>query len=210
MESLLRKVLWYLGIPVRSRSVERFQTAYLGDKAVAEELPIHVHYDQRAPWIAGIVLFLIGLGAFLSPIWWPQAAGDAGPAHVFGSIGMLIGLIIAAYRQPKLCEISQGGIRTPGGFWGRLRFVPWEELVRFEIIHDDDQGMSDYFVLWDRQGRLRVDARSWIKHVRPSDRARILHALRVRFPEKAQADSHEEPLLVGPASSSLWDRELDD
>ncbi len=193
---LVRKVLSYLGLPVRSRSVEQFQAAHRDEKEGTVDLPIQIRYNQWATRIAAGVICLLGLGMTLSPVW------------ILGLIIIIIGLITARYQQPKICEITDKGIRAPGS-WGWSTFVPWEELVRYEIIHDDGNAWGDYFVLWDRAGRCRFDASSWIPAVSRADRARIFRALRSRFPGKAKADRNTEPALLQAASSAVWDRELD-
>ena len=206
---LIRLVLSFLGISVRSRSVERFESARRGDKTVAEDIPIQIRCDRRVTLIGGIVLFLAGLGIASIPLVISLTAWRTTAVLLVGEVIMMMGLLVTAYRRAKLCEISTEGISTPGGLWGTLRFVSWRELVRFELIHDDDWGACDYFVLWDREGRPRIDARSWIENARPSDRARIFRALRSRFPGEGKAVRSAGPALVASASSALWDRELD-
>jgi hypothetical protein len=91
--------------------------------------------------------------------------------------------------------------------------VPWAELARYEIVRDEAAAFSDYFLLWDRAGRCRVDARPWMGDVSAADRARIFRVLRYRFPGKGELEG-ETPApagraSAGAASSSVWDRELD-
>ncbi len=196
-EFLLLKALSHAGIPVRSRMVERFQTDHRDEKELAADLPILVRYNQLAIWVAAGIIILLGLGLCSSTLWIP------------GLILIGIGLITSLSKQPKICEINDKGIRSRAGFWNRFKLVPWVELARCEIVHDDENAWVDYFLLWDRFGRCRLDARSWIVDVSPADRARIFRALRFRFPGKAKGDSPAEPALVGAASSTVWDRELD-
>ncbi len=122
---------------------------------------------------------------------------------------MMMGLGVAAWRRANLCEINDKGIRAPSGTWRLSKLVSWQELVRLEIIHNEEFGICDYFVLYDRAGRRRIDARSWMGEVRSADRTRIFRALRARFPGKAKTDSSTEPALVSSGSAAVWDRELD-
>ena len=121
---------------------------------------------------------------------------------------MLVGLIMTRCEPTPICEITEEGILAPAGFWGRLRLMPWKELTRCEMIHDDENA-HDHFVLWDREGRCRLKASSWFGSVSSADRTRILRVLRSRFPEKAKGDGNAEPALLQAASSAVWDRELD-
>jgi hypothetical protein len=207
---LVRVSLWSLGIPVRRQSVERFQAAHREDEDAAVDLPIQIRHSQRLIWVTSALVFLIGFVVFQMPFCFPQAVQDTAPSVIFGTVFMMIGLMLTRWKPAAICEITEKGIRAPAGFWDRLRFVPWEELVRCEIIHDDVYGNCDHFQLWDRAGRCRIDASSWIGKASGVDRARILRALRLRFPAKAKAESHAEPpALLPSASSALWDRQLD-
>ena len=134
---------------------------------------------------------------------------------MLGSLGMgfvlMGGAFLARRCKPQLlCEISEKGIRAPDGFFGRQTLVPWGELARCEIIHDDEKAWYDHFVLWDRAGRRRFrSCKTWLGRLRRSDRARIIRALRSRFPEKEKPVPDLEPELAHQASSAVWDRELD-
>jgi hypothetical protein len=191
---LIRKLLSYLRIAVRSRSVEQFEAARRDEKAITIDLPIQVRYNQLASQVAGGVIGLVGLATLLSSF------------VTTGLIIIMFGLLMAQYKQPKICELSDKGIRGPGS---QGRFIPWVVLVRCEIIHDDERVWGDYFVLWDRAGRCRFNARSWITDVSFEDRDRIFRALRARFPGKAKVDRNAEPALLQAASSVVWDRDLD-
>ncbi len=193
---LIRMVLSYLGIPVRRRSVEQFQAAYRDEKESVADLPFQIRYNQSATRIATGIICLLGLGIILIGF------------SIFGLVIFVIGLITARYQQPKICEITDRGIRAPGS-WGCLRFVPWEELVHYEIVHDDENARGDYFVLRDREGCCRFNASSWITDVSPADRVRIFRALMLRFPGKPTVNRNAEPALLQAASSAVWDRELD-
>jgi hypothetical protein len=209
---LIRRALGYLGIPVRSRSVERFQESDRDEEEVAEDLPIHIRTIQWPIWVVSPLLILAGFVVLLIPLWIPHPVHDSATlAVIMGPALIIAGLLATRARRRTICELNDKGIRVPDGFWGRLRFTPWQELDRFEIIHDDENSLlSDDYVLWDKAGRRRFQAfiqrLLWMKR---SDRARIVRALRARFPEKGKADSPAEPVLTASALSAVWDRELD-
>jgi hypothetical protein len=205
---LVRKALSYLGIPVRRRSVEQFQSDQQDAKEVAALAPRAIHYNQTPIRIAACVIFLAGLSIFVISNWFRTSAPDVAPLLAVGLFFMGLSVMAGAYRQPKVCEISQQGIRAPNS-WGWRRFIPWHELVRCEIIHDDENARGDYFMLWDRAGRCRVNASSWIADLSRMDRDTIFGVLRSRFPGKAKVDRNAEPALLEAASSAVWDRELD-
>jgi hypothetical protein len=202
---LLPKVLPYLGIQVRRRSVERFQAAHREDQPVALDLAIRIYQGQRFIWAMSAALFVAGV-VLLMFTWFPTPGRQAPP--MFTGLGlMLIGLILTRVKPDLSCEISEKGIRAPAGIWHRQILVPWNELVSCEIVHDEGMA-SDYFQLWDRSGRRRFNSRSWC--ISSEDRARIHRALRSKFVEKDKGEGSLE--LVWSSSSSLssvWDRELD-
>jgi hypothetical protein len=219
----VRKGLSSLGIQVRSRSVERLQAAGRGrEDGVADELPIRIH---RGPGLIGLAtfVFLIGglaclvlTGCLLFTWFPPPRSGDDVLLFTLALLEagiILIGAAFLARRWCKpelLCEISEKGIRAPDGLWGRPTFVPWEELVRCEIIHDDERIWYDHFVLWDRAARRRFrSCKTWLGRLRPSDRTRILRALRSRFLQKEKPGPAQGPALAHQASSAVWDRDLD-
>ena len=201
---LVRTVLWYLGIAVRSRSIERFQADQRGGKEVAVDLPIQIRYSQTPIRIGAFIVFVV-LGIFLSS---SRFLKDDAPIAATGMFIMMVCILVSEYRQSKICEISEKGIRALG-LWGWHTFVPWDELVRCEIIHDDENAYGDYFVLWDRAGHCRFNGDLWMAQLSRADRARIFGVLRSRFPEKGKLDRHAEPALPDPVSSAVWDRELD-
>jgi hypothetical protein len=204
---LASKALQYLGIEVRSRSVQRFQPARRDAEAVAVDLPIRIAQSQWLIWGMSAGFFLGGF-IFLLPLWNRDPVHDPTAVLACGLVLMIVGLIMTRARPSMTCEITEKGILAPAGTWGGLRFVPWEELVRCEIIRDDEQ-VGDYFVLWDRKGRCPFKSKSWIGDVGAANRARIYRALMSRFPEKAKADGDIEPAILQAAASAVWDRELD-
>jgi hypothetical protein len=220
---LVRKVLSSLGIQVRSRSVERLRAAGRGRKdEAADDLPIRIY---RGPGLIGLMafVFLVGglaclvLAGCLLFTWFPP------PRHADNVLVftlalleagiILIGAAFLARRWCKpelLCEVGEKGIRAPDGFLDRQTFVPWEDLARCEIIHDDERIWYDHFELWDRAGRRRFQScKTWLGRLSPSDRDRILRALRSRFLQKEKVDPKAEPALAHRASAAVWDRELD-
>jgi hypothetical protein len=219
---LVRKALPFLGIQVRSRSVERLQAAGRDrEDEVTDDLPIRIY---RGRWLIRVVpaaLFFGGLVcltfAFCLAITWfpPPRAKDDARLLTLGSVELGIILMGGAFlaRRCKpglLCEISEKGIRAPDGFWGRQTLVPWGALARCEIIHDDERIWYDHFVLWDRAGRRRFrSCETWLGRLRPSDRTRILRALRSRFPQKDKPGQNLKPVLAHQASATVWDRDLD-
>ncbi len=220
---LVPTALWGLGIRVRSRSVERFHAPGCDDgPEAAVDLPIRIiRQGPRLIRATSIALFLGGLVCLVLALcialtWFspPRAREDPLPLTL-GSLGIGFVLMAGAFlvrrcKPESLCEISEKGIRAPDGFWGRQTLVPWGELARCEIIHDDERIWYDYFVLWDRAGRHRFkSSRNWLGLVRQSERTRILSVLRSRFPQNAKPDWDAEPVLAGVASSGVWDRELD-
>jgi hypothetical protein len=219
---LVPKVLNSLGIQVRSRSVERFHAGERDhEDLVTDDLPIRIY---RSEWpqrmMAAVLLFgglfCMGLALclMLTPFPPPDGRRDTGTAMgALMGIGFVLmgGVLLARRSKPELlCEISEKGIRAPDGFWGRLTLVPWDELTRCEIIHDDERIWYDHFVLWDRSGRRRFrSCKHWLGRMRRSERTRVLRALRSRFPRKEKPDRTAEPALAYQASSAVWDRELD-
>src|SRR5262249_7835070 len=175
-------------------------------------------------WVMRVMLVAYSLGGLLCLVlalclvftWFPPPGPrmDARETTVallgMGFLLMASAFLIGRCKLPLVCEISEKGITAPDGFWHRPTFVPWGELVRCEIIHDDDRVWHDHFVLWDRAGRRRFrSCKGWMGRLRRSDRTRILRALRSRFPQKEEPDRAPEPALVHQALSTLWDRELD-
>jgi hypothetical protein len=221
--SLIPKALSCLGIQVRSRSVERLRAAGRErEDEVTDELPIRIERGGlRLVGVVRVLLLLGGLAFLVLAVclmftWFPPPhAGTDATVPVLGLLGMSVmllgGAFLTRYSRPELlCEISEKGIRAPDGLWGRQTLVPWEELARCEIIHDDERIWYDHFVLWDWAGRRRFrSCKTWLGQVRRSDRARILRALRSRFAQKEKSDPTAEPALVHQASAAVWDRELD-
>jgi hypothetical protein len=205
---LVPKALSMLGIRVRGRFVERFRAADRDEiDGAAVELPIRIRQGPWFIWIGSAVVCLLGLD-LLRLAWFPPP-GRHHPVPTLAGLGFIIfGLLITRLQPPRICEISDEGIRAPEGFWGRQTFVLWEELTRCEIVHDDEKG-GDYFDLWDRAGRRRFKAGSWIGTVKAVDRATIYRALRLRFPQKEKTGQPPEPETAHQASSAMWDRELD-
>jgi hypothetical protein len=204
---LVRAALRYLGISVRSRSVEQFQETNRDDGEVAIELPLQIRHSRRLIWGLSASIFLVGFVLFMMPIWFPHSVRDAVPA-IAGTVLMMIGLIVTRWKPAVICEITAKGIRAPAGLWDRQTVVPWDDLVRYEIIRNDGWN-CDHFQLWDRSGRCRFNASSWIGNASCADRARIFRALRSRFPGKGKVDSKSGAALLPAASSAVWDRELD-
>jgi hypothetical protein len=219
----VRKVLSSLGIPVRSRSVERLRAAGRErEDERADELSIRI--ERGGPGLVGamrMVLLIGGLACLVLAVclvflWFPPPlVGNDATVFVFALLGMTVillgGASLAKYSKPGLlCEITEKGIRAPDGLWSRQALVPWEELARCEIIHDDESVWHDYFVLWDQAGRRHfLSSKVWLGRMRRSDRDRILRALRSRFPQEDKADPKAEPALVHQASAAVWDRDLD-
>ncbi len=197
-----------LGIQMRTRSVERLQGNDHEDGDVAFDLPIRILQGRWLILFMSVFIFFAGFVLILMPLFIPLPIRDTTPACLLGLLFLLIGFLITRCKPSKLCEIDDKGILAPAGFWSTPRFVPWQEVARCEIIHDDER-MGDYFVLWDKKGRRRFQSRTWIGRVRSSDRARIFRALRSRFPERAKFVGKPEPALVRSATTALWDRELD-
>ena len=207
---------------MRSRSVEHLQAAENDrEDGVSVELPIRIDQGRWLMRVAPAALFLGGLACLvltlcLAITWFPPPLSRVDPLPVtLGSLGMgfvlMAGAFLARRCKPELlCEISEKGIRAPDGFWGRQTLVPWGDLSRCEIIHDDEKIWHDHFVLWDRAGRRRFQKnKHWMGQLSRSERTRILRALRSRFPRKEKPDRNPEPALVERASSAVWDRELD-
>jgi hypothetical protein len=210
------KALSYLGIRIRTRSVERFQAVeHDGGSEEAVELPIRIVRGQRLIRVPSVAFYLGGL-VCLVLAWFPLLAELKDPWVMtlvmlgFAVILMGLGFLAGRAKPDLLCEVSDEGIRAPDGFWGRLTFVPWGELTRCEIIHDDERVWHDYFRLWDRTGRRRFKrSKRWVGLLRRGERERIFRVLRARFPRKAKPDQGPEPAMAGVASAAVWDRELD-
>jgi hypothetical protein len=203
---LIGLVLSFLGIEVRRRSVEQLHAVDRDAKGIFIDRPVQIRYNQRPIRIAAYFIYVFGLGIFLSSHWFLHSVPDIAPLAFVGLFFTLFGLFVGAYKQPKVCEINDQGIRAPG-FWGWFTFVPWYELVRCDVVRNDSWG--DYFLLWDRAGRCRLNASSWMANVSRADRVWILEILRSRFPDKAKADRNAEPALAQAASADVWDRQLD-
>jgi hypothetical protein len=221
--ALVPKVLPSLGIRVRSRSVEWLRAAGRErEDELTDELPIRI--ERGDPGFIVVMRMVLSIGGLaclvlavcLMFLWFPPPhVGNDATVFVFALLGMAVillgGASRAKYSQPGLlCEITEKGIRAPNGLWGRQTLVPWEDLARCEIIHDEERVWHDYFVLWDPAGRRHfLSSKVWLGRMRRSDRDRILRALRSRFPQEDKADPKAEPALVHQASSAVWDRDLD-
>ncbi len=205
-----------LGIQVRSRSVERFQAVEHIDEAEgAVKLPIRIIRGERAIRVLSAASYLAGAVCFVLAWFLPTAAWEtpwmkSGAMLGLATFLLILGFLIARGKPDVICELTEEGIRAPDGrFWVRQTFVPWGDLVRCEIIRDDET-WCDHFLLWDRNGRQRFKrSRGWMGRVRRSERTRIFRALRARFPLKAKPDKGSEPAMAGMASAAVWDRDLD-
>lgn len=220
---VLPRALSALGIQVRGRSVERLQPSRRDREGeVNTDLPIRIYRGQRLGRVMPNALFGGGLACLVLAgcivfTWFPPPPGARNDPLVFtaGLLGiafiLLAGAFLTRHCKPDLlCEISEKGIRAPDGLLGRETLVPWEELARCEIIHDDERIWHDHFLLWDRAGRRRFrSSKNWLGLVSRSDRDRILGALRSRFPRKDKGNPGAEPALVHQASAAVWDRDLD-
>jgi hypothetical protein len=213
---LARKGLVLLGIQVRSRSVERFQAVeHHGESEGAVEWPIRIIHGEGLIRVTSAAFYLGGLVCFVLA-WFPLLAELKDPwvmtLVMLGSATILMGLgfLAGRARPDSLCEFSDEGIRAPDGLWGRMTFVPWGDLARCEIIHDDETAPHDYFLLWDRSGRLRFRrSKHWAALLRRGEREKIFRVLRTRFPRKAKPDHGPEPAPAAVTASAVWDRELD-
>jgi hypothetical protein len=219
---LVPQALSSLGIRMRGRSVGRSHSAGRRlEVPMIDDLPIRIY---RGPWLMRVMAVASFLGGLVCLVlasclvftWFPPPGPkmDALVLTLFlfegGFILMGAAFLARRCKPDLLCEISEKGILAPDGFWGRRAFVPWGELSRCEIIHDDENELVDDFVLWDRAGRHRFKPfKNWWGRLRRSDRNRILRALRSRFPQKERSDRAPESALAHQASSTLWDRELD-
>jgi hypothetical protein len=214
---LARKGLAFLGIQVRSRSVERFQAVERDDEAEgAVELPIRVIRGEREIRVLSAASYLAGAVCFVLAWFLPAAAWETHWMKTVAMLGLstfllILGFLIARGKPDFICELTEEGISAPDGrFWVRQTFVPWGDLVRCEIIRDDETWWCDHFLLWDRGGRQRFKrSREWMGRVRRSERTRIFRALRARFPLKAKPDKGSKPAMAGVASTAVWDRDLD-
>lgn len=207
---LVPVALLALGIQVRGRSVERLRAVDRGKGGEASiDLPICIRYSRWLIWYLSASACFVGV-LFLAFASSPPPDRLTVPARVLGVSLLIAGLILTVVRGPTLCEINEEGIRAPEGSFRLTTFVPWKEFTDCEIIHDDRSGSCDYFVLRDRSGRRRFrESGAWMGQMRSADRARVLRALRFRFPQKAKSDRAPEPSIAGPSASGVWDRELD-
>ncbi len=207
---------------VRSRSVERLRVADCDrEGVVTQDPPIRVYRGESLRCWMPVFLYLGGLACFVLAVciglaWFspPRLQGDSLALTLFLFEGSFIlmgaAFLVGRRKRDLLCEIGEKGILAPGGVWGRRTFVPWGDLTRCEIVHEDEKVWCDHFVLWDRAGNRRFrSCERWLYWLSRSDRARILRALRSRFPRKDELDPNAEPVLAGQASSAVWDRELD-
>jgi hypothetical protein len=206
--------LRYFGTQSRNRPIERLKAMRRDDEdQTAITLPVRlpIHIPRRQPTR---VLFLAvpSIGAVLSLLYicFPPPGTDT-IGGFFWLFSMVFAIIVAVKCEPAtICDITLNGITAPAGLLSRKRFVPWEELASCEIIHADENRVNDYFVLWDRQGRCRLNARSWLSTVPSADRATIYQALRSQFPGKIKGDSTRSQAIAQRYSSSqLWDEQLD-
>jgi hypothetical protein len=143
-------------------------------------------------------------------ICFPPPDADRAPAYL-GLFIMVAAVILALKCEPvTVCDIAVNGISAPAGLLSRKTFVPWEEVASCEIIHADENRVNDYFVLWDRQRRCRLNASSWLSTVTPAERASIYQALRSQFPGKIKGDTTRSQAIARRYSSSqLWDEQID-
>lgn len=206
---LVPRALGALGIRVRTWTAERFRAADRDELIDAPvELPIRIRQGQWIIRIGAALAFLLGSSLFLYGSCLPEDR-LTWPARLWGAGLLLVGLILSRTRAPLICEISEEGIRAPEEAFRFTTFVPWTEITDCEFINDSMKYWCDHFVLYDRSGRERfVESGSWLPQLRAADRARVLRALRFRFPRKA-GPGHAPELKAGLPASAVWDRELD-
>ncbi len=202
------KTLARLGIRVRSRSVERLQAAERDDEDDGTvELPIRILRGEGLIRVFSAASYLAGFVCLLLAWIVPAGAAPWDPwtktiTLLSFAVFLLILGFLSSHTQPVfICEVSEQGILAPDGFWGRQTFVPWGDLVRCEIIRDDES-WPDHFLVWDGRGRQRFKrSRRWMGQLRRSERSRVFRALMSRFPRKANPDRKPEPALAGVKSS---------
>lgn len=207
------RLLGQIGIHVRSRSVERLESADRDDESIGPiELPIRIVRGKRLMKVLSAVFSIAGLACLMLAWFLPSAAWETPWMKTVAMLSLatfllILGFLFGRAEPVFVCEITRKGILAPDGFWGRHTFVRWDDLVRCEIIRDDTR-WPDHFVAWDRKGRRRFRrSKYWLGQVKRSDRTRIFRALRARFPQKEKRDDTAVPKLV--AASAVWDRELD-
>jgi hypothetical protein len=221
---LIPIVLWSLGIGVRTRSVERLRAVERGrEDAASDDRPIRIFRGRGLIRVLTFASLVGGLASWVLALcllfmWFPPPSPrDDALALILALLGVgfvLVGtgsLVGRYWCEPLLlCEIGEKGILAPDGFWLRPTFVPWGELTHCDIVLDDLSVGSDYFLLWDREGRRRFKlSYQWLVRVQSSDRRRIFSALRFRFPQKEKPVPDVKPALARPAAAAIWDRELD-
>jgi hypothetical protein len=206
--------LRYFGTRSRNRPIERLKAMRRDDEEqTALTLPVRlpIHIQRRQPTrVLFLAIPIIGVVLSLLYICFSPPDAPTAPAF-FWLFFMVCGIIIAVKCEPDtICDITLNGIQAPAGLLSRKRFVPWEELASCEIIHSDENRLNDYFVLWDRQGRCRLNASSWLSTVPSADRATIYQAIRSQFPGKIKGDTTRSQAIAQRYSSSqLWDEQLD-
>ncbi len=170
-----------LGFQVRKRCVERLMAAIEADDddETLIDLPIQVPY-RRSFRILMLTTELFCLAMGLMYFWDPLSLrGDVALFRILvpigGAVCILIGIlgIVLFFRLRIVCEITSGGMNAPdvGGCVFKI-FIPWNELVECEFIHDDEDYPGNHFALRDRSGRRRfLASRGWLICAIPADRA---------------------------------------
>jgi hypothetical protein len=201
-----------LGIRVRGRSVERFRADGRGGEGdEALDRPIRIRKWQGFMWTLAGGICAIGFLVLWFAWSFPSADRLKVPTGAVGASLLLVGLLLTRVRARTICEIDEEGIRAPDGGFIRYRtFVPWREITRCEIVHDDRNYWHDHFILYDRSGRPRfLTSAIWLGQVGARDRDRIFRALRARFRQNAKPGRAPGPTTTGPSASAVWDREFD-
>ncbi len=206
--------LRFFGTRSRNRPIERLNPMRRDDEdqsaiTLPVRLPIRIRRRQptRALFLA---VPIIGAVLLILYICFPPPDADRAPAYL-GLFIMVAAVVLALKCEPAtVCDIAVNGISAPAGLLSRKTFVSWEEVASCEIIHADENRVNDYFVLWDRQRRCRLNASSWLSTVTPTERASIYQALRSQFPGKIKGDTTRSRAIAQRYSSSrLWDEQLD-
>jgi hypothetical protein len=202
------------GTRSRNRPIERLRAMRRDDEEqTAITLPVRlpIRIPRRQPTRVLFLAFPLIVAVFLMLyLCFPPPDAYPTPATI-GLFFAVLGTIVAYKCEPEtVCDITVNGINAPAGLLARKTFVPWDEIAACEIIHADEDRLNDYFVLWDAERRCRLNARSWLSSVTPTERASIYHALRSRFPGKIKGDTTRSQVMTQRYSSSqLWDAELD-
>ena len=171
------------------------------------DLPIRLHRGRWVTRVISVTCFLMGLLVLVDGL--IRGIGAARSTRHLRRTDL-------HDLQPHHHRSSRGGFclrdqRRGDPRPGRPGPADLRALGRARPLRDRRRraGAYEYFVLWDRAGRRRFKSfGDGPQFLRKADRARVIRALRARFPQMEKPEPDAEPAR-SQASSTIWDRELD-